>query len=203
MMVKSGCMAAVVIKNPPPSNRRGAKFGQCPTIRLFCCSAPRAPANALNATKLPGTTVTDRHQTAARRSRRHCRRKAGSSTFAHLTVADHSISLPPTCNPSAHFWPSSSSFPGASPILSYNPPAISDAGNRDRRPQTSAQTFAGNSRGVNKQVPTLPRQPSSPLPPSTSHEGASLARPTRLLSSPDSAVCILPPARTNCLAAAE
>lgn len=175
MRFKSGVYGRCRHQNPPPSNRRGPKFGQCPTIRLFCCSAPRAPANALNATKLPGTTVTDRHQPAARRSRRHCRRKAGSSTFAHLTVADHSLSLPRAT--SRHI---------SGPLLPLSRVPHQSYPTTPRPSLTPGIATADLLRTI--LAPSINRYPRSHgnLPrPSTSHEGASLVCPTHLLPSPD------------------
>lgn len=71
MMFKLACMAAVVIRNPPPwIKRKRPKVQACPTIRLFWLSrvpAPQAPANALNAKKLPGTVTATKQLPDGRR----------------------------------------------------------------------------------------------------------------------------------------
>lgn len=168
-----------------------------PIVLAVPCSSAPGPCKCPEREKV--ARHRDRHQTAARRS------PADTAVENPAAQLSHTSPSPTTPSPS-HVQATPrhiscpllplSRVPHQSHPTTHRPSLTPGIATADRRPQT----FAGNSRGVNKQVPTLPRQPpSSPHPPP----------PTRapLLHVPPT-FChfqtrILPPACTDCLAAAE
>lgn len=186
MMFKLACMAAVVIRNPPPwIKRKRPKVQACPTIRLFWLSRSSAPGPCKCPEREKVARHRDRQQTAARRS--------PVDTVVENPAAQLSHTSPSPTTPSpSHVQPTPrhiscpllplSRVPHQSYPTTRRPSPTLGIATADRRPQT----FASNSRGVNKEVTHAPTATSLLTPPSTSHEGASLACPTHLLPFPDS-----------------